>query len=133
MEVNIESVGKEDGHYTDHVVNVSLEHSFAEAALRLQLAGGVKIDDMATIVICDAHDSHETINQLVDSLSALQNIQVLTGCMSDTQSLVKKLAESIKELPVFDEPEPEQNDWYYSGKKVAQWKRETQYTRQKKK
>lgn len=113
MGVHIESIGKEDDQYIDHVLNVSLSHSFAEAALRMQLSTGA-----TTIVICDAHDSHETSNQ---------------SGMSDTQPLVKKLAESIRELPVFDEPEPVHNDWYYSGKKVAQWKRETQFIRQKKK
>jgi hypothetical protein len=41
MNVEIKEIGKEDGYYDSIVTYVSLEQSFAEAALRLQLASNL--------------------------------------------------------------------------------------------
>ena len=102
MNVKIETIGNEDSHYDTEVTIVSLEQSFNEVALRLQLAGGVKIGD-APILIVD-------------------------GTRGD---MGKSLLEAFERIEI--QPAQQEDYWYESGKKVAQWKRETQYTRQKKK
>jgi hypothetical protein len=106
MNVEIKEIGKEDGYYDSNVTYVSLEQSFAEAALRLQLASGVNVNERI-LIVPDTHAS-DTVTRLSKLLEAFQ-----------------------KQTEVVAIEEPESVDyWYESGKKVAQWKREKQFTRQ---
>jgi hypothetical protein len=105
MNVEIKEIGKEDGYYDLDVTYVSLEQSFAEASLRLQLASGVNVNERI-LIDPDTHAS-DTVTRLSKLLEAFQ----------------KQIEVAIEE--------PESVDyWYESGKKVAQWKREKQFTRQ---
>ena len=101
MEVNIESIGNEDGHYDDENVKVvewiALEQSSAEIAMRLGLSGGVKVNDK-TLIFVDAPTN-------------------------STNSLI----EAFKQITVIEPQEavPAQHWYPDSGTKVAQWKKET--------
>lgn len=96
MEVNIESIGIEDGHYEKEIKVISIEMSAAETALRLQLASGIKSGDMRVLVAGDDHS---------------------------TKNLVAAFKQVVMIEPQEDEPS---QHWYpESGKKVAQWKKET--------
>jgi lipopolysaccharide biosynthesis glycosyltransferase len=101
MVVNIETIGSEDGHFDDKEVKVikviSLQQSAAEIALRLKLSG------MNSIVV------------------------VVDGMMNDTKKQVSSLIEAFKEKVIIEprDAEPAQHWYPESGKKVAQWKKET--------
>jgi hypothetical protein len=97
MEVNIESIGSEDGYYDkeDKVIKVfSLEQSASEINLRLKLASGVNV------------------NTITDDIPS---------------GIVISLSEAFKQIIVIEPQEavPEQHWYPDSGKKVAQWKKET--------
>lgn len=102
MEVNIESIGSEDGHYDDKNVQVvrviALEQSAAELAMRLKLSSGVKVNDK-TLVFVDGTPSDNGVS----------------------------LIEAFKQIIVIEPQEavPAQHWYPDSGKKVAQWKKET--------